>query len=320
MFPTPKTPARLALAILLALAVNARAADSDPVVASNSTAEVRLSELKSEIDARVPKDIRTEFVSNSKRVGELVSQLLLRRTLAQQAKAAKLDEKPANATRLKLDTERALSQFRVAAIEEKAAVEFDAKLPQYVARAREIYLGDRERFRTPAEVSASHILFDIRKHGSDEARKLAEQARARLVAGADFRTVAREVSEDPSVAQNGGELGWFTKDKMVAPFANAAFAMKTVGSISEPVQTSFGWHLIRLDGRKDGVVKPFDEVRDEIVAELRAKYVEEQRDAALNVVRDDPKTKFDETALDEFVATSRGRPLPALPGGAPAKP
>jgi len=318
--PRKLLPAALAGAMLVATA-GARAADADPVIASNSVAEVRLSELQSEIDNRVPKDMRAEFVSSTKRVGDLTAQILLRRTLSQQAKAAKLDQQPANATRLQLDVERALAQFQVSAIDQKATAEFDAKLAQYTARAREIYLAERDRFRTPEEVKASHILFDGRKHGSDDARKLAEQARARIVAGADFATVAREVSEDPSVGNNGGDLGWFTADKMVPQFSKAAFAMKTIGSVSEPVQTGFGWHVIKLEGRKGGTVKPFDEVRDEIVAELRAKYVEEQRDVALNRIKDDPKTTFNEAALDDYVGRTRGKPvLQVAPGAIPTKP
>jgi peptidyl-prolyl cis-trans isomerase C len=63
--------------------------------------------------------------------------------------------------------------------------------------------------------------------------------------GEDFAAVAREISTDVGTAPNGGDLGWFTREEMVAPFAEAAFALEP-GTISEPIETEFGWHVIRV--------------------------------------------------------------------------
>ncbi len=91
------------------------------------------------------------------------------------------------------------------------------------------------------QVRAAHILLPT--------REAAEAARARVTEGGeDFATVARELSTDESTAANGGELGWFTREEMVAPFAEAAFAMEP-GAISEPVETEFGWHVIQVEER-----------------------------------------------------------------------
>jgi peptidyl-prolyl cis-trans isomerase C len=91
------------------------------------------------------------------------------------------------------------------------------------------------------QARAAHILLPT--------REAAESARARVTeGGGDFATVARELSTDESTAANGGELGWFTREEMVAPFAEAAFAME-LGSISEPVETEFGWHVIQVEER-----------------------------------------------------------------------
>jgi parvulin-like peptidyl-prolyl isomerase len=86
------------------------------------------------------------------------------------------------------------------------------------------------------QVHAAHILVPTREE--------AEAARARVVDGGEpFATVAREVSTDTGTAENGGDLGWFTREEMVAPFAEAAFALEP-GAISEPVESEFGWHVI----------------------------------------------------------------------------
>ena len=91
------------------------------------------------------------------------------------------------------------------------------------------------------QVHAAHILLPT--------REAAEAARARVTQGGeDFAAVAREVSTDESTAANGGDLGWFTREEMVAPFAEAAFALEP-GAISEPVETEFGWHVIQVTER-----------------------------------------------------------------------
>ena len=88
------------------------------------------------------------------------------------------------------------------------------------------------------QVRAAHILVPTEEE--------AEAAYARVTGGEDFGAVARELSTDTGTAGNGGELGWFTREEMVAPFADAAFALQP-GEISEPVQSEFGWHVIEAE-------------------------------------------------------------------------
>lgn len=92
------------------------------------------------------------------------------------------------------------------------------------------------------EVRASYILVK----SEDEAKKLLEEIKG----GKSFADAAKEVSLCPS-GRDGGDLGFFKKGVMVKPFEDAAFAMKEIGEISEPVQTQFGWHLIQLTGMID---------------------------------------------------------------------
>lgn len=114
------------------------------------------------------------------------------------------------------------------------------------------------------EYSAAHILVAT----EDEAKA----AKAEVDGGADFGTVAETRSTGPS-GPNKGDLGWFTADQMVAPFAEAVKAMKK-GDISEPVQTEFGWHVIKLNDTR--VVEPpkLDEVREQLVQQVRRDKVE----------------------------------------------
>jgi hypothetical protein len=87
------------------------------------------------------------------------------------------------------------------------------------------------------QVHAAHILVST--------QQAADEARARITAGEDFGTVAREVSTDTGTAPNGGDLGWFTREEMVPAFADAAFSLP-VGEVSQPVASEFGWHVIKV--------------------------------------------------------------------------
>ncbi len=110
-------------------------------------------------------------------------------------------------------------------------------------------------FKPEAEVKASHILVATEA----EAKAIAEQ----LKKGADFAKLAKEKSTDQGSAQNGGDLGYFAKDQVVEPFANAAFALKD-GEVSAPVQSQFGWHIIKAEARRNSKMPELDSVRSEI--------------------------------------------------------
>jgi peptidyl-prolyl cis-trans isomerase C len=87
-----------------------------------------------------------------------------------------------------------------------------------------------------------------------------------LNSGADFADLAREHSTGPS-GPNGGQLGWFGPGAMVKPFEEAVMALE-VGAVSDPVQTQFGWHVIRLNETREQPVPTLDEVRADLVSEI----------------------------------------------------
>jgi peptidyl-prolyl cis-trans isomerase D len=113
-------------------------------------------------------------------------------------------------------------------------------------------------YTTPEQIRASHIL--LTTEGKDdaavraEAEKIAKEARS----GGDFAALARKHSQDETNAQNGGDLDYFSRGRMVAEFENAAFALKP-GEISDPVKTEFGYHIIKLADRKPAIVRPLSD-------------------------------------------------------------
>lgn len=112
--------------------------------------------------------------------------------------------------------------------------------------------------RLKENVEASHILVRVAPDASEmeisEAYNKANTARQRILKGEAFDKVAREVSEDPSVAQNGGYLGYFTAMQMVYPFEDTAYNLK-IGEVSEPVRTDFGYHVIKVTNRRPDIGK-----------------------------------------------------------------
>lgn len=137
------------------------------------------------------------------------------------------------------------------------------------------YEEDIENYSTPERRRARHILFRVTEN--DDARVRAEKKQKaedvlKLAReGGDFAALAEQYSDDSSAAR-GGDLGFFSRGAMVEPFDDAVFAMQP-GEISGVVETVFGFHLIRLEEVQPPSVRPFEEVRDEIAAQLRRKEV-----------------------------------------------
>jgi peptidyl-prolyl cis-trans isomerase C len=149
---------------------------------------------------------------------------------------------------------------------------------------RGFYDGNGERFQAPERVRASHILVTVNKGESDsiraEKRQKAQRILGELKGGADFAEEARKYSDCPSKEQ-GGDLGYFERGRMVPEFEKAAFALRT-GQLSGIVETQFGFHIIKVtDHEKAGTV-PFDQVKDNIARYL----TEEKKQEALTAYFD----------------------------------
>ena len=115
------------------------------------------------------------------------------------------------------------------------------------------------------EVRARHILVAT----EEEAKKIAADVKK----GGDFEKIAKDKSTDKGSGANGGELGWFTKDRMVPEFADIAFKLKK-GEISAPVKTEFGWHIIKVEDRRPVQVASFDDMKESLKGELANKAVQ----------------------------------------------
>ncbi len=163
---------------------------------------------------------------------------------ARKAAADKLDKGPDFERKMTYFLEKARMQALLDTIRTKAVTETEIN---------RVYNEAATSQGSQTEVKASHILV--------ESEEQATEALKRVRGGEDFAKVATEISKDPG--SPGGELGWFTKEKMVPEFADLAFKT-TPGQITEPVKSRFGWHIIKVEDHRTQEFPPLADVRGQV--------------------------------------------------------
>jgi peptidyl-prolyl cis-trans isomerase C len=241
-----------------ALAQDAAAPDAGTVLATVNGVEITLGHaivmrerLPAQFDS-LPDDVLMRGI-----VDQLVDQTLLAGLVSESEETDPLE------VRLHLENERRgslaarLIGERIATAPDEAAVQaaYDARLAA---------------FEPENEYSAAHILVATEEEAAD--------IRARIDAGEDFAALAAEHSTDPGSAANGGSLGWFGLGRMVPEFETAVTGLE-VGAVSDPVETQFGWHVIRLDDTRQTSLPPLEALRGEIVSELQEQALQAEVEA-----------------------------------------
>ncbi len=270
-----------------AAAPAAAAPAGDPVLVTVNGSPIRQSELNialEDIGSGLPPEVRGP--ARDEYVLSFLTDMTL---LAKAAEAQKIDQTPEFQNRLAYARTKALMEALMMQ-EAKKAVSAELKRKTY----------DELVKSAPAdmEVHARHILVD------DEAK--AKDIAKRAKAGEDFAKLAKENSKDS--AEDGGDLGYFTKDQMVPEFAEAAFKLEK-GQVSDPVKTQFGWHIIKVEDKRQKPVPAYEQVEDQVEQYLVRKA---QADMVTKLRAD---AKIEKTAAPAKPAA----PAPAAPAADPAK-
>jgi peptidyl-prolyl cis-trans isomerase C len=230
----------------------------------------------------------------SKVYKQVLDDLVDQRLLALEAVRRGLDRDGEAKRRLQAARERILGNILVESSISQAVTD-EAIRRMYDEQAKLSPPGD--------EVRARHILVKTKEE--------ADAVVADLKSGADFAKLALEKSIDPGSRLEGGGLGYFSKDAMVEPFANAAFALKK-GEISAPIQTEFGWHIIQVEARRKQTPPGFDEMRPRIVRFMTfdeiQKLISQLRMSAI-VERDDTPNDALAIPLSEEISESNETPV-----------
>lgn len=198
-----------------------------------------LAQAKDDVAASLPQQL-----NDAARDKAVLDYLIDLNLVTQKAAADKLDQSPDFQQKLAYYREKLLMEAYLGQIA-KAALTEDALKATYDEAAK--------AQKPEVEIHALHILVPT----EDEAKAVEK----RLKAGEDFSKLADELSKDPG--SKGGDLGWFTTDRMVPEFAEAAFKLQP-GQVSDPVKTQFGWHVIKVLEKRNKPFPSFDQVRDQL--------------------------------------------------------
>ncbi|MGY6412167.1 MAG: peptidylprolyl isomerase [Alkalilacustris sp.] len=246
----------IALLAALAAPLPAMATDADTVVARVGDTEITMGHVVG-LMARLPREFQQ--LSDRELFDGIVQQLVEQTAVVQSI------EEPLN-RRLRVDLDNSAREVMV---NDTLARVLDGAVTE--ERLQALYAERYLDAEPDLQFNAAHILV-----ASEEE---AEALRAQLEEGEDFGHLAREHSRDPGSAENGGALGWFQGGQMVAPFEEAVRALEP-GEISEPVQTQFGWHLIRLEDTRLAEAPTLEVVRDQLSAELQRRAIADHVAAA----------------------------------------
>jgi len=273
-----KRTAIAAIILTAAWAVPSWAA-SDDVVATVNGEEITEAEIKF-AEAEIGSELAGVPEESRRRV--LVEYLVEAHLLADAAKQAGLTEKEGFKQRMDYYRLRALrdtyfeNQVRDAVSEEEAKALYEERV---------------KNLPSQEEVRASHILVKT----EEEAKKVAKE----LTEGGDFAKLAEKYSQDRGGA-GGGDLGYFSRGQMVKPFEEAAFSLET-GKISEPVETQFGWHILKVQDKRDRQPPSFEDVKDQITARL----IQSKLRTQVQGLRQDAKIEFVDPELKKAVEDAK---------------
>lgn len=239
----------LALALIGALpaVLPAPATAEDKVVATINGKPITDADL-AVADSEIGSDMGS-MPADQKRMS-LVEFLIDNQLFAEAAEESKLDQGPAFESRLAYLKRRALRELYFDKIIKGSVSDADA---------RKLYDEQVQKLKPEEEAQASHILVATEAEAKD--------LREKLKNGGDFAALAKEHSKDPGSKDTGGDLGFFTRGQMVPQFEEAVFSMNK-GDVSDPVQTQFGWHIIKLVDKRTKAPPAFEVVKDRILQSM----------------------------------------------------
>ena len=277
-----------------ATATNAAPTPADTVLISGNTAKVTKADFDQEIK-NVPADSRYDFLANLPRIQRLLERLFLNKAAVSHARAEGFDKDPEVIAEINHTIESKLAALYLTRLKDKIVV------PDMEPRAKEVFRISADALAVPERVRASHILISTKKYSHDEALKRAQEVRAKALAGEDFSSLVNTYSDDPSAASNKGDLGYFSAEKMVPEFSKAAFALSKPGEISQPVESSFGYHIIRFADRRARKPAVYAEHRKELIEAAESTYRDNEMKTLIDKLAASEKPKADQKAVEALV-------------------
>lgn len=284
MFSRAVRAAILGVALTSALASAPVSAQQPVVVAKVNGKNVTEADLKF-AEAEIGGDLGNMPEATKRRV--LVEYLIEHSLLADAAETQKLGQGAAYDDRMSYWRRRALRDTY-----------FDVKIRESVtdADAKKFYDAQVAQLKPQEEVHARHILV--------ENKEKAIEVREKIAYGASFEKMAKEFSKDPGTKDEGGDLGFFSKGQMVPQFEEAAFKLAQ-GDISQPVETQFGWHIIKVDEKRERKPPAFDEVKDRILLSM----VHRKAQEVVTDLRNKAQVEYVDPEIKKQVDAEKAQPV-----------
>jgi peptidyl-prolyl cis-trans isomerase C len=248
--------------VMLFIQSNASAGD-DAVVAKIGDRKITLKDFKRITDYFDPE--RQKMLETNPQLKETVlKQFVQSIVISDLAKQKGFDKNPEIAEQLQFFSDNFLANEYLKREKAQKIAISDEELKTY-------YDSHTSEFKTPEMIKARHILVKVENTASeDEKKKAKEKAEMylkKIKDGEDFAKLASEVSDDTGSKAKGGDLGFFQKGRMVKPFEDAAFSLKP-GEVSGVVETQFGFHILKVEDRKDSTIESFDAVKERLRQKL----------------------------------------------------
>lgn len=240
------------------------ATEDDPVFAKAGDHVFRKSDL-SRILSYSPPYLQEQLKRDPQQKEMLIKRLMHQKIISDIAKKEGFDKKTEVKEQLQQITDSFLAnEYLMQEVIEKVSVSEN--------ELKDFYNGNKEKFTTPEQVKASHILIKVNFGATEDEKKKAKEKAKQMLEwlkkGEKFETLAEQYSDDQQSKTIGGSLGYIARGRMPKSFDEAAFSMKP-GQISDVVQTDYGYHIIQVEDHKDAATKTFDEVKDSIKEQMK---------------------------------------------------
>ena len=267
-------------------------AKDDPILAEIGTEKIRMSDLDRVI-SYYDEQKRKSLEQNPGYKAVILMRIVQTKVIAQTAKDKGFD----NRADIKEQLNLMANDFITTQFLEKEVI---GKMEVSDKDVELYYKMHKEEFGTPEMVRVRHILISAPKTVSDDekkkARAKAEEVLKKLRDGASFEKLAAEMSDDTGSKNKGGDIGFFKKGRMVPEFEKAAFSLKS-GEISDVIETVFGYHILKLEERKEAKIEPFEKVREQVRKKVFDEFKTAKVEAYVNGIMEKAGVKIYEEPL-----------------------
>jgi parvulin-like peptidyl-prolyl isomerase len=290
-----------ATAAVLVAAACSRTASAADVVARVGGTDVTADELKAYVETLGAQE-QAALAKDSSLLAQVVRSYLARQAVLKEARARKWDQDPVVKVRLDRVRDQALTELYLQSV--------SAPPDGYptTSEVQAAYDANQAAFKVPKQYRLAQIFIADRgadKEGKEPARKRVDGVVRKLEQkGADFGDVARAESDEKDVAARRGEIGWLSESQVVAGIRSAVTALAK-GAVSDPIRFDDGWHILKLLDTKAPSTRPLAEVRETIVAQLRAERAKANRQAYLAELLDKSPPAINELALAKLLARTK---------------